>query len=51
MSIWRITMALRTLRHPDLEPMAPGAMLDEFVIPATGKSKAENARLDLTSVV
>jgi len=38
-------MALRTLRHPDLEPMAPGAMLDEFVIPATGKSKAEIARL------
>ena len=38
-------MARRTLRHADLEPMAPGAMLDEFVIPSTGKSKAEIARL------
>jgi antitoxin HigA-1 len=38
-------MVGRTLRHPDLEPGHPGEMLSEIVIPATGKSKAEIARL------
>jgi antitoxin HigA-1 len=33
------------LRHPDIEPAHPGEMLDEIVIPATGKSKVEIARL------
>lgn len=35
----------RTLRHPDLEPSHPGELLNEIVIPGTGKSKAEIARL------
>ncbi len=32
-------------RHPRIEPVHPGALLAEDVIPATGKSKAEIARL------
>jgi addiction module HigA family antidote len=38
-------MATDTLRHPSVEPSHPGEMLAEIVIPATGKSKAEIARL------
>lgn len=38
-------MATDTLRHPSIEPAHPGEMLAEIVIPATGKSKAEIARL------
>lgn len=38
-------MATDTLRHPDIEPAHPGELLAEVVIPATGKSKAEIARL------
>lgn len=34
-----------TLRHPDLEPSHPGELLGDVVIPATGKSKTEIARL------
>ncbi len=32
-------------RHPSVEPTHPGTMLAEIVIPGTGKSKAEIARL------
>ena len=32
-------------RHPDIEPAHPGEFLVEIVIPATGKSKTEIARL------
>lgn len=38
-------MANKTLRHPSVEPGHPGALLREVVIPATGKSKTEIARL------
>lgn len=38
-------MADTTLRHPELEPSHPGELLGEVVIPATGKSKSEIARL------
>ena len=38
-------MASRTLRHRKIEPAHPGALLREIVIPATGKSKTEIARL------
>ena len=38
-------MAIDTLRHPSIEPAHPGEMLGEIMIPATGKSKAEIARL------
>jgi addiction module HigA family antidote len=38
-------MAIDTLRHPSIEPTHPGEMLSEITIPATGKSKAEIARL------
>lgn len=38
-------MATNTLRHPSIEPAHPGEMLGEIMIPATGKSKAEIARL------
>jgi addiction module HigA family antidote len=38
-------MANDTLRHPGLEPAHPGELLAEIVIPATGKPKAEIARL------
>lgn len=38
-------MRVETLRHPDLQPAHPGAILREDAIPATGKSKAEIARL------
>jgi antitoxin HigA-1 len=38
-------MADKTLRHKDLEPGHPGDLLAEIVIPATGKTKAEIARL------
>jgi antitoxin HigA-1 len=38
-------MATDTLRHPSIEPSHPGELLAEVVIPATGKSKAEIARL------
>ena len=38
-------MATDTLRHPSIEPAHPGELLGEIVIPATGKSKAEIARL------
>ncbi|HKH54776.1 MAG TPA: HigA family addiction module antitoxin [Propionibacteriaceae bacterium] len=33
-------MAKRTLRHPDIEPMHPGELLAEIVIPATGEDKS-----------
>lgn len=38
-------MATDTLRHPSIEPVHPGEMLAEITIPATGKGKAEIARL------
>ncbi|PYE88454.1 HigA family addiction module antitoxin [Phyllobacterium leguminum] len=38
-------MATEPLRHPSIEPTHPGEMLGEIMIPATGKSKAEIARL------
>ncbi|GGA93187.1 hypothetical protein GCM10011491_21620 [Brucella endophytica] len=38
-------MAADTLRHSSIEPTHPGEMLGEIMIPATGKSKAEIARL------
>jgi addiction module HigA family antidote len=38
-------MAIDTLRHRSLAPSHPGELLAEVVIPATGKSKAEIARM------
>jgi addiction module HigA family antidote len=38
-------MATETLRHSSIEPAHPGEILAEIVIPATGRSKAEIARL------
>ena len=38
-------MAAETLRHPSIEPAHPGEILAEIMIPATGRSKAEIARL------
>jgi addiction module HigA family antidote len=38
-------MAAETHRHPSIEPAHPGELLGEIVIPGTGKSKAEIARL------
>ena len=38
-------MATDTLRHPSIEPAHPGEILSEIMIPATGRSKAEIARL------
>jgi addiction module HigA family antidote len=38
-------MAAKSLRDPAAEPTHPGEMLAEIIIPATGKSKAEIARL------
>lgn len=38
-------MATDSLRHPSVEPAHPGEILSEIMIPATGKSKAEIARL------
>jgi addiction module HigA family antidote len=38
-------MATDSLRHSSIEPAHPGELLAEIVIPATGKSKAEIARL------
>ncbi len=32
-------------RHPSIEPSSPGVLLGEVVIPATGKSRSEIARL------
>ena len=38
-------MANRTLRHASIKPAHPGELLREIVIPATGRPKAEIARL------
>lgn len=38
-------MATESLRHTSIEPAHPGEILSEIVIPATGRSKAEIARL------
>jgi addiction module HigA family antidote len=38
-------MAPRTFRHPSIPPAHPGELLREIVLPATGRSKAEIARL------
>jgi addiction module HigA family antidote len=38
-------MTIETTRHTSIEPGHPGELLCEIVIPATGKSKAEIARL------
>jgi addiction module HigA family antidote len=38
-------MANETLRHRSIEPAHPGELLAEIVIPATGRSKVEIARL------
>ena len=38
-------MAPNSLRQPSIEPTHPGEMLDEIVIPATGKKKVEIARM------
>jgi addiction module HigA family antidote len=37
--------SVQTLRYRDLEPAHPGELLEEIVIPATGKSKTEIAEL------
>src|SRR3569833_1183562 len=42
---WRTIMATSALRHPAIEPAHPGEFLSEINIPATGKRKAELARL------
>jgi addiction module HigA family antidote len=38
-------MVGKTLRHRDLRPSHPGELLREIVIPGTGKTKVEIARL------
>ena len=38
-------MAVKSLRHRKIKPAHPGELLREVVIPATGKSKTEIARL------
>jgi addiction module HigA family antidote len=38
-------MATESLRHRSIEPAHPGELLAEIVIPATGRSKTEIARL------
>jgi addiction module HigA family antidote len=38
-------MAPVSPRHPSIEPAHPGELLSEVVIPATGRSKADIARL------
>lgn len=38
-------MTTDSLRHADFEPAHPGEMLDDIVIPATGKTKVEIAKL------
>jgi addiction module HigA family antidote len=38
-------MAVKSLRHGKIKPAHPGELLREVVIPATGKSKTEIARL------
>lgn len=38
-------MASETLRHPEVPPSHPGELLSEIVIPGTGRSKTEIARL------
>jgi len=38
-------MASESLRHPSIEPAHPGELLAEIMIPATGRSKTEIARL------
>jgi antitoxin HigA-1 len=38
-------MARRTLRHPAIPPASPGEFLRDIVLPATGRPKAEIARL------
>jgi len=38
-------MASKSLRHRKIEPAHPGELLRDVVIPATGKSKTEIARL------
>lgn len=38
-------MANRTLRHRKIEPAHPGVLLREVVIPATGRTKTDIARL------
>jgi addiction module HigA family antidote len=38
-------MATESLRHASIEPAHPGEILSEIMIPATGRSKAEIARL------
>ena len=35
----------KVTRHPSIIPTHPGEMLEAIIIPATGKSKAEIARL------
>lgn len=38
-------MATETLRHASIAPAHPGELLAEIVIPATGRSKTEIARM------
>jgi len=38
-------MAVKSLRHASIEPTHPGALLAEVVLPATGKTKTEIARM------
>jgi addiction module HigA family antidote len=38
-------MTSKRRRHPDLKPAHPGELLREIVIPGTGKTKVEIARL------
>ena len=35
----------KSTRHPSIEPAHPGEILGEIMIPATGRSRAEIARL------
>ena len=36
---------MASIRHPSIEPTHPGEVLREDVLPATGHSKAEIARM------
>jgi|RhiMethySRZTD1v2_1073278.scaffolds.fasta_scaffold2812105_2 addiction module HigA family antidote len=38
-------MVAKSLRHVGIEPAHPGALLGDVVIPSTGRSKTEIARL------
>lgn len=45
MPIWRTVTGAGSLRHPSIEPAHPGEVLRDIVLPATGKTKVEIARM------